>query len=1068
MHRKVLFLIFLHIAFAYAEDYSFFSDGMVHLERLSKEFTLSNYSKQERDSNISNKELAYSVIKMVAENGAMTIPLKPYLTLAYKLANFLQQSGQPADAEIVLALSFKSLFQRFPQLPLLQVEEACELLSMEDPILPALYAALLHYQGKSVFYSYSLADKNSCLALSKAEDDLKQALKIRELIDHYPEKFQDLDDSNVGYYASHTVVFLRSLGYLFLEKEEIGSAQALYENILNSTSNGFEKMVAHLMLAKIYLYLASREWDRQQAYPLYAKSYEHLSLTSDYLKEKDYSGLLCIILTHVDFYCDPANPYYDLTKAKTFLENGIDENRSFSNHRTVKALKKLEELYKNITIQLEEKRLSLENKAEENYFATKVSPLGDVSLTQRVDSLIALASFYRKNQLFLQAGLLLSNALSKGDLLQQAEQERLWYELFLTEKEYVCSLYQQLRPHALFKFPQYRTWIGQHQNSLCSARSHYAQHLSSISPLGTHQALCEEIENVLKTCFKELFSLLQPISCSFAIVEFGSLAKEIPSPYSDFEFALIYSDSASMEEKERFHCLSTLFLLKLIALGETSVHWHYWPMPVVLDMTGLEAKNGLRADSGGMISSSFGGSYQLCGTVSDLQLLVCNLAVQMEFFKAKLLLGSEELFEQFKIESLKRLSHWKAEDKRKLFFKDLNTFIYPRIQVDARGQRFYSVKHTFLRGITLLLSHLASYHCISDASVQDVLNQLEKQQIISEIQKQKIESFLAQILWLRGKKDLESATQSFHISLNEENLSSFLTLAQTFENIVKELVILLPYKTEEEIITHPLHSRLRLLCRGGYLSLAKQEIEEELQTSKNSHALLEIRGDIALMEKNPSLAYEYYEKEMEIYPNYLLLNFKLAQAAIQADHLSCATSKLQIIEDQLYRNNLKNQNSEEKPTQSKTDSSSCFGIHCFDDQETIQTKLLFLHSVIARHECDWNRAEKMLSQISLETTAIVKKESLIHALIYLEWGYLYRHFGNLTAARNHAHSARDIVMRRYGPLHPAMLPIYEFLLPLLEISELKEKQLYSHRIAQIQELFPALQWMEALEASALD
>ena len=78
--------------------------------------------------------------------------------------------------------------------------------------------------------------------------------------------------------------------------------------------------------------------------------------------------------------------------------------------------------------------------------------------------------------------------------------------------------------------------------------------------------------------------------------------------------------------------MSTLFLLKLIALGETSVHWHHWPMPVFLDMKELEAKNGLRADSGGMISSSFGGSYQLCGTISDLQLLSCNLAVQIGVF----------------------------------------------------------------------------------------------------------------------------------------------------------------------------------------------------------------------------------------------------------------------------------------------------------------------------------------------------------------------------------------------------------------------------------------------------
>ena len=504
MRRKALcsrLLIFLHITFAHTEDPSFLSEWTAHLERLSKEFTLSNYSEQERNNNISNKELAYSIIKTVAENKEINaIPLKPYLTLAYKLANFLQQSGQPADAEIVLALSLKSLFQCFPQLPLLQEREACKLLSAEDPVLPALYAALLHYKGKSVFYSYSLSDKSSCLELSKAEDHLKQALKIREQIDQYPQEFQDLDDSDVGCYASHTIVFLRTLGYVFLEKEEMISAQILYGNILNRTSNAFEKMMAHLKLAKIYLHLASREWDKKQADALYDKSYEQLSFTSDYLNQKDYSGLLSILLTYGDFYCDSANPHYDPIKVKTLLENAVLEDRAFSNHRTIGALKKLEELYQDIAIQLGKKHLSLENQAREIYFATKVSPLGDVSLTQRLDSLIALASFYRKDHSFLQAGLLLSNALSQG-----AEQERLWYELFLTEKEYVCSICQHLRPHALLKFPLYRTWMEQHQQALQRARFRYAQHLSLISSWDTHQALCQEIENVLKTCFKELF-----------------------------------------------------------------------------------------------------------------------------------------------------------------------------------------------------------------------------------------------------------------------------------------------------------------------------------------------------------------------------------------------------------------------------------------------------------------------------------------------------------------------------------------------------------------------------------
>ena len=68
---------------------------------------------------------------------------------------------------------------------------------------------------------------------------------------------------------------------------------------------------------------------------------------------------------------------------------------------------------------------------------------------------------------------------------------------------------------------------------------------------------------------KECESRLGKPPCDYAIVALGSVARMEATPYSDLEFAILYSDPAIGDKISYFRVLSHFLHLKVINLGET-------------------------------------------------------------------------------------------------------------------------------------------------------------------------------------------------------------------------------------------------------------------------------------------------------------------------------------------------------------------------------------------------------------------------------------------------------------------------------------------------------------------
>ncbi|WP_155117481.1 DUF294 nucleotidyltransferase-like domain-containing protein [Neochlamydia sp. EPS4] len=81
-----------------------------------------------------------------------------------------------------------------------------------------------------------------------------------------------------------------------------------------------------------------------------------------------------------------------------------------------------------------------------------------------------------------------------------------------------------------------------------------------------------EITQQIKILFRyltiQVFDNLGPPPCEYAMLGFGSLAREEMTPYSDLEFGILIQEDTG-ENREYFKCFTTLLHLKVINLGET-------------------------------------------------------------------------------------------------------------------------------------------------------------------------------------------------------------------------------------------------------------------------------------------------------------------------------------------------------------------------------------------------------------------------------------------------------------------------------------------------------------------
>ncbi len=1042
----IIFLILFlgHFVDCRAQDIT--NNSLNQLSNLNSKLTLSNYSPEQRNNNLNLCDTAYALITLLSDNiDQHSDHLPEYLHLSYKLANCFQQNDRTVEGEIVLSLAFQILKKQFPEITVWPAAEACENLRQVHPILSSMYAAICHFSAKSYFTKPHSTDQFlSDSDINASEELLKRSLELRKVIDAHPELYQEPGDSGKElFYASHTVLFSRTLGYFYLEKGDFSSAKHLYENIFLNIDNLFEKVMASQQLVTIYSQLAHQEWDSKKAQVYYLEAYAKVKFIEDYLEHNNWSGSSTAYRILAEFYGDKTNPFYNLWKAKAFLEKPFTNSESISQERLAATGQKLGNLYEQLSHELMQQSSQMETHLQADYYAGKTSLLLNTTSSTRVQGLLDLARIYRHQKLFLQAELLLGNAASLSDQLNEELNKEIWNQLYLVEKEYLETFEDSIkRSENMLNSSAYRASIQRYQMALQNARRQFRKKLNPENCWSAHEELANRIKEIIESMFKETLSLLQPIHAPFAVIGLGSLAKDIMSPYSDVEYLMVHGDSLDRRDQESLQALSTLFLLRLIAIGETPCKQFQWGAPATIDLKGLEAYEGIRPDSGGIISHSFGGSYKMSGSISQLIDFSPHLALTMAYVKGKLLFGSDSLAQEFQGQVKQKLSEYSQDQKNSLIRRDLIAHSVPILHINENGERYFSPKHAFLRSLSLVLCRIAQHYGLWEQNPAIILERLEEKSVISHEDKVRVDTFLRHLLCLISNHYMNSSRQSMKIVVkNTQELESFLELTNCFYGSMDILSATLPFQT---VFGQPLDSikmRLRTLCRGGYMDLVKKELVMSAEKTEGHDMQWEIRGDVEMLSGKFNAAYSCYMKALEENPKDVFLHFKLAEASLHNLEYEVAKKHLAQAETGFEKSN----------------------------GEAASLKVNYLKCLLARKQGDWARVSQIVSDLDTSKKyPILKPQNLLHGLIEIEKAHLQLHLGSPDKACEHLEAAEKLIVNRYGILHPFALPVYELLEMCLgpdKIGKIKQCREY---IVSIKQLFPDNKWQGALDSRLWD
>ncbi|MBS4166818.1 hypothetical protein NEOC65_001915 [Neochlamydia sp. AcF65] len=262
--------------------------------------------------------------------------------------------------------------------------------------------------------------------------------------------------------------------------------------------------------------------------------------------------------------------------------------------------------------------------------------------------------------------------------------------------------------------------------------------------------------------------------CEYAMIGFGSLAREEMTPYSDLEFGILIAEDTPLNRKY-FQNLTSLIHLKVINLGETILPALNIPCLNAINFFDDITPRGLAFDGAGVkgkgCKTPFGNreTFELIQTPEKMAEYIAQAEegkwwhekephLPMELLTFTHLLGNPKLTDQYSQKIQEKLSVSYREGfnlrqhlaKQHLIVADMENFNPAMDDLDKQGMLF-KVKNDFYRFPHLALDRIALIKKVNASDTFTRIDQLEKQSTLKGNAAEKLKEWMSIALFMRLK-----------------------------------------------------------------------------------------------------------------------------------------------------------------------------------------------------------------------------------------------------------------------------------------------------------------------------
>ncbi|WP_044882206.1 tetratricopeptide repeat protein [Neochlamydia sp. EPS4] len=373
-----------------------------------------------------------------------------------------------------------------------------------------------------------------------------------------------------------------------------------------------------------------------------------------------------------------------------------------------------------------------------------------------------------------------------------------------------------------------------------------------------YKEIAQGMKHFFKTLVEQSIDTLGPAPCEYAMIGFGSLAREEMTPYSDLEFGILMQTDNS-ENRDYFKRLTTLIHLKVINLGETILPALNIPCLKAIDFFDDITPRGFAFDGAGVegkgckIPLGNGKTFELIQTPGKMAQYIAKDEegqwwhnkephLPMELLTFTHLIGNPVLTRQYGEELQEKLDITYREGfnlrqhlaKKHLVKADMEAFD-PRMDDLGRQGMLFKVKNDFYRFPHLALDRLALLKEVEASNTFTRIEQLNRLGIIAAGAADKLNDWMSIALFMRLK------TYSHHQAQKEMMNPLIKPFGFDDPNLTKKQFALDPEAMEKikkiYRIFIPFYQVMQEFLAGH---------EDKLKSSHLDDNSLQIQGNIAL------------------------------------------------------------------------------------------------------------------------------------------------------------------------------------------------------------------------------